>query len=101
MGTKTTGGPLFGITRTPLHELEPLARKILGPRPPGLTFSRWLSDLRDKLGDPRQLDEAINLHQRLRYDPEPPGSTPAERLKTLVEEIRERLKSNAFKDSSL
>ncbi|MBX3742816.1 MAG: transglutaminase domain-containing protein [Akkermansiaceae bacterium] len=93
VGPKASGRPVFDITRTPLHELEPMARKILGPRPPGLPFSRWLSGLRGMLGDAGQLDEAIQLHQRLRYDPEPPGSTPVERLKTLVDGIKDKLKA--------
>jgi len=85
------GAPVFEITLTPLHELEPAARKILGPRPPGLTFSRWLAGLRPTLGEPEQLDEAILLHQRLRYDPAPGETGPMERLKDLVESIKTKL----------
>jgi len=92
VGTTVAGQPVFDVTRTPLHDLEPLARKILGPRPQGLPFSQWLSGLRDALGDANHLNEAIQLHQRLRYDPRPPGSSPMERLKTLVDEIKARLK---------
>jgi hypothetical protein len=93
VGTRTAGAPVFSITRTPLHELEPLARKILGPRPPGQPFSRWLSGLRDRIEDPGQLDEAILLHQRLRYDPVSPGPSPMERLKELVDGIKGSLKA--------
>jgi hypothetical protein len=91
--TTVSGRPVFAITRTPLHDLEPQARKILGVRPAGMPYSRWLSGLSDIIGDSDQLNEAIQIHQRLRYDPERSGSTPIERLETLVEEIKERLKT--------
>lgn len=89
--TATVGAPVFEITRTPLHELEPVVRRILGPRPPGLPFSRWLAGIRHTISEPEQLDEAILLHQRLRYDPAPLGSDPMERLRDLVENIKAKL----------
>lgn len=85
------GQPVFETTRTPLHDLEPAARDILGPRPPGLPFSRWLLGLKESIGKPEQLDEAIRLHQRMRYDPAPPDAPPLERLKALVDEIKAAL----------
>ena len=82
-------GPL---TRTPLHELETLASEILGPRPLGLPFSRWLMGLHHRVAEPAQLMEAIALHQRLRFDPAPPDAPPVDRLQTLVDAIRQGLR---------
>ncbi|MEO8614958.1 MAG: transglutaminase-like domain-containing protein [Luteolibacter sp.] len=72
-------GPLI---RTPLHDLEPQARKQLGYRPLGQPYAEWLTRLLPFLSDPSQLEEAINLHQRLRFDPQP---MPPEEKKRLVE----------------
>ncbi len=69
--------------RTPLHDLEAPAMVVLGPRPPGLTFSRWLLGLTASGADPGVLQEAIELHQRLRYDPAPVETPLIERLRTL------------------
>lgn len=57
--------------RTPFHDLEKLAVRQLGPRPEGATFAHWMSRL--CLADEQKfmLDEAIRLHQRIRFDPEP------------------------------
>lgn len=82
-------GPL---TRTPLHELETLASEILGPRPLGLPFSRWLMGLHHRVAEPEQLVEAIALHQRLRFDPAPPEAPPVDRLQSLVDAIRQGLR---------
>lgn len=90
--TRKDGSSSGPGSRTPLHELEPLARNLLGPRPPGLPFARWLSGLRASITDPGELDEAILLHQRLRYDPQPPASSPEDRLGELVRGIKSQLK---------
>ena len=78
------------VTRTPLNELEPQAEKRLGARPPGQPLSAWLTALRPGLDDGRVLDEAIDLHQRLRFDPDPPEGDARERLT----ELAKRLKSS-------
>ena len=39
------------VIRTPLHDLEPQARKHLGHRPPGEPFAWWLASLRPALPD--------------------------------------------------
>ena len=88
---RTSAGFSGPLPRTPLHELEAVAKNLLDPRPPGLPFSRWLLGLKRSGVDPDQLHEAIELHQQLRYDPEPPGEAPVDRLKHLVEEIRRSL----------
>jgi transglutaminase-like putative cysteine protease len=85
----TFNGPLL---RTPLHDLEEPASNILGPRPLGLPFSRWIMGLRESIAEPAKLDEAISLHQRLRFDPAPPDAPPVDRLQTLVDAIRQGLR---------
>ncbi len=78
--------------RTPLHGLEPLVRKRIGPRRDGQTFAAWLATLGNFLSDPAPLEEAIVLHQQLRFDPAPPASSLSERLAELVVEIESALK---------
>ena len=80
------------VTRTPLHALEPRARKHLGERPPGEPFACWLARLRPVLSNSKALDEAIALHQRLRFDPAPPQTSDQERLARLAAELEARLK---------
>jgi len=74
--------------RTPLHDLEPLARKLLGERPPGMTFSRWLIGLRAHLASSEGLDQAIHLHQSLRYDPAATDASATARLADLERRVR-------------
>lgn len=78
------GGP---IIRTPLHALEKAARKRIGPRPAGEPFSEWLLRLRPGLTDANLLDEAISLHQRLRFDPAPALPDAREKLAELVKRL--------------
>ena len=80
------------IIRTPLHRLEAKARKHLGPRPPGQPFGEWLARLRGSLPDSPDLDEAIALHQRMRFDPVPSAAAHRERLATLVRQIESALR---------
>lgn len=74
-------GPLI---RTPLHELEPIATKLLGPRPTGTPLGSWLGGLPPLDG----LNEAIAIHQRLRFDPEHASPPTEPRLKELVAQVR-------------
>ena len=78
------GGP---VVRTPLNAIEKVAEKRLGARPPGQPFAAWLMRLQPSLPDSRALEEAIELHQRLRFDPA--GSRPPqlERLSALAGEL--------------
>jgi protein-glutamine gamma-glutamyltransferase len=80
------------VTRTPLHALEALARKHLGPRPPGQPFAAWLTLLRPTLPDSPVLDEAIQLHQRLRFDPAASPQDHRERLASLAKQLESALK---------
>lgn len=75
------------VVRTPLHALEIPARKHLGPRPPGQPFAVWIARLRPSLSDAQLLDEAITLHQQLRFDPEAPPPDHRERLATLTRQL--------------
>jgi hypothetical protein len=72
------------VIRTPLHELESKARKHLGRRLPGQPFGDWLARLAPRLPDSPTLDEAIELHQRLRFDPRPAPPECRERLAALA-----------------
>ena len=85
-----------GRTRVPPppgwdSELYPVVRRLerrLGPRAPAETMAHWLHRTRPTGStgvDP--LDEAVDLHQRLRFDPQ--GLSPGERdrLRTLAKEL--------------
>jgi hypothetical protein len=85
-------GPLV---RTPLHALEGLARRHLGERPPGQTYARWLARLRPMLAHAAPLDEALALHQRLRFDPAQPAADQQQRLAALAAELAAALKHPA------
>lgn len=80
------------IVRTPLNALETAASKRLGPRPPGQPFAAWLAGLRATLGDPADLDEAIALHQQLRFDPAPAPQDLADRLTDLARHLEDALR---------
>ncbi len=89
----TSAGAAHAVNgrRTALHELESDARKIIGERGPGQPYAAWLGGLRPSLPDTRPLDEALALHQRLRFDPEPSEPTATERLEALAAELRRAL----------
>lgn len=78
--------------RTPLHELEAQARKHLGPRSPGQTFADWLALLRPSLPNAPLLDEAIALHQQLRFDPASHPPAHRERLAALAAQLKSALR---------
>jgi len=80
------------IVRTPLHALEAPARKQLGGRAPGEPFARWLAGLRPLCANSELLDEAITLHQRLRFDPDAPRPADMERLTRLAADLESELK---------
>jgi hypothetical protein len=78
--------------RTPLHDLEKQVRRILGPRPPGTPYAVWLRGLEESCVSSRELDEAIALHQRQRFDPAPPTAAEEDRLRSLVEGLSDVLR---------
>lgn len=78
--------------RTPLHELERLLRRHLGPRPEGRTYVQWLAGLDGSFEDPDLLKEVIALHQQLRFDPKPAAKEVHEQLAESVHRLEIRLK---------
>lgn len=92
-GKRPTGYSV-SIARTPLHELESRAIKILGERQTGQTFANWFSNLRTLLNENDILDEAIALHQRLRFDPAPPSAADQERLSKLASRLAAAIKAH-------
>ena len=81
-----------GACRTPLHDLEARATRLIGRRQPGESFAAWLGRLRPVLDDHRPLDEAIALHQRLRFDPRPAPDDHLPRLRQLAGQLAVRLR---------
>ena len=78
--------------RTPLHDLENRARRLLGPRPPGKTYPDWLAGL-SRHGIPTtEIAEAIALHQQMRFDPEPPPPDHEPRLLSLSKNFEQTIK---------
>jgi transglutaminase-like putative cysteine protease len=80
------------VVLTPLNALEPQAEKHLGSRPPGEPFAAWLMRLRPSLADSSVLEEAVELHQRLRFDPQPTPQTTRERLAELARDLESAIK---------
>ncbi len=81
------------IIQTPLHALELPARKQLGDRHTGETFAHWLARLRPIIADDKVLDEAISLHQRLRFDPNIPHQKDFQKLTDLVADLKNQLQN--------
>ncbi len=80
------------VVRTPLHDLEKSARRLLGPRRPGMTYANWLAGLSRHGISPTLINEAISIHQQLRFDPEPAPSEHGPRLLSLSEKFRKAIK---------
>lgn len=78
--------------RTPLNTLEKPARHRLGTRPPGTPFGVWLGGLRKFILNPAALEEAIALHQKLRFDPVAHEKPQSERLRELTRELEIAIK---------
>ena len=77
--------------KTPLHELVKSASKLLAPRLPGETLASWFGKL-ESFGIPRSdLEKAVAIHQRLRFDPSPSDADQMHRLATIAGELRKRL----------
>jgi transglutaminase-like putative cysteine protease len=87
--TNDYSGP---VARTPLNALERQAEKRLGARPPGQPFGEWLMRLRPALTDARPLEEAVELHQRQRFDPAPPTQSDRDRLQELAKQLQTAIK---------
>ena len=88
------------LIRTPLHGLERQAEKYLGSRPLSQPFGAWLLGLRQSLADSSVLDEAVELHQQLRFDPAPPVQAQRDRLAELVGQLESTLKAETIRRES-
>ncbi|MEO5912736.1 MAG: transglutaminase domain-containing protein [Luteolibacter sp.] len=86
------------IRRTPLNALEKQAEKQLGPRPLGQPFGAWFMKLRPTLPDSATLDEAVELHQRLRFDPTPAAPNEQDRLAELAKQLESAIKRGSNKE---
>jgi hypothetical protein len=73
--------------KTPLSELERWLISKIGHRPVGTPFALWVKKL-EPFADPSTVQEAIDLHNRLRYDPADPEPTLTERLQQLCQSLR-------------
>jgi hypothetical protein len=86
------GNPVPPERITPLHHLESRARRILGPRPVGVTLAAWLRGLAGHCVAESDLEEALEIHQRIRFDPNPPQSSGESRLQNLATDIGDKLR---------
>ncbi len=87
--TRRSNGYTGEIRRTSLNALEKPLEKQLGPRPLGQPFSHWLAGLS---AAPAILNEAVELHQRLRFDPLPASAADEARLADLARQLESALK---------
>ncbi|MES2475416.1 MAG: transglutaminase-like domain-containing protein [Verrucomicrobiota bacterium] len=87
--TRRSNGYDGAIRLTPLNALEKPLEKQLGQRPLGQPLSRWLASLPTP---PAFLDEALKLHQRLRFDPSPASPADEARLADLARQLEATLK---------
>lgn len=83
--TNSYQGP---VVQTPLNALEPCAEKRLGTRPPGQPFANWLL----RLPDSANLQEAVELHQQLRFDPAPAPQSQRDRLEELARQLESAIR---------
>lgn len=86
--TSSYGGP---SVLTPLHAIEPTVAKFLGKRLPGQTYAAWLLTLKPSLGDVNLIEQAIQIHQRLRFDPAGDQGDETEQLRKLTDDISREL----------
>ncbi len=80
------------LALSPLGALERPASRHLGERPLGVPLPRWLGSLKGVLRDPDSLDEALALHQRLRFDPRADDADLRRRLESLVLPLKRELR---------
>lgn len=77
--------------KTPLHHLEKIALKILGPRNPGETWINWLGKLKAHQISETDLEQACSLHQQLRFDPSPPENQLQQQLAEITQKLIKQL----------
>lgn len=96
VGSASNRYPIYGngtTIRTPLHDLEPAAQKILEPRKVGETLPSWLEKLKAHGLPIAVIDEARDIHQSLRFDPSPADKSKLDHLKELTAALRKRILS--------
>ena len=76
----------------PLVVLERAARRRLGVRPCGIPLTPWLRQLAPFLPPGHRLDQALALHDRVRFDPAWDEPADRERLAAMAREIRADLR---------
>lgn len=81
------------IPPTALHDLEPLIRKSIGLRPPGEPFASWVLRGLPTGIDKSQIQEALGLHQTIRFDPRGDSEDARSQLKALVIALKCSLKT--------
>jgi hypothetical protein len=59
-----------------------------------MPFARWIANLRPSLTHPATLDEAISIHQRLRFDPAPSDPAAVSQLSKISKKLASELKRN-------
>ncbi len=77
--------------KTPLHQLEKAALKILGPRDLGETWITWLRKLKSNQISEADLEHACELHQQLRFDPTPPDNSTHQKLTEITHKLIKQL----------
>jgi tRNA(Ser,Leu) C12 N-acetylase TAN1 len=82
------------VIKTPLHDLEKTALKILGKRNPGETFVVWLRKLKDYRISEAKLEEACALHQQLRFDPSPDETNSEKKLLQIARDLEKQIKDS-------
>lgn len=73
--------------KTPLSELERWLISKIGHRPAGTPFAHWVRKL-EQFADAQEVNEAIQLHNRLRYDPAESAAGLTQRLQHLCQSLR-------------
>ncbi len=77
--------------KTPLHQLEKAALKVLGPRNLGETWITWLGKLKSTQISETDLEQAFDLHQQLRFDPNPPNNSIHQQLAEITQKLIKQL----------
>ncbi len=84
------------VVQTPLNALEPQVAKHLGSRPVGQPLAAWLKRLKSAQLDASLLDEAIEIHQRLRFDPATPAPADQDRLQKITQQIESIIRQKSI-----
>ncbi len=80
------------LALSPLGALEKPATRLLGERPLAVPLARWLRPLRTRLDESGTLDEALALHQRLRFDPRADETSLRQQLETMIPPLKDQLR---------